>query len=102
MDPYEVIGAFVDGERVNADALRAALSTDDGRQYLIDVAALREMTIAESGQGPAAGAAAPKVASLLTPSGSRWMAPLAVAAAVVVALGGYAVGRLAAPSIASN
>src|SRR5262245_22877165 len=103
MDPYEVIGAFVDGERVDPDALKAALSTDEGRQYLIDVAALREMTIADGSQGLTAGAATTPKAAVLTPPARRWTATLAAAAAVVVALaGGYAAGRHAAPAGSSD
>ena len=39
---FEVIDAFVDGERVDAAALKAALSEAEGREYLIDAWLLRE------------------------------------------------------------
>ena len=40
-EPYEVIGAFLDGERVDGDALKRVLADESGRDYLIDVLALR-------------------------------------------------------------
>ena len=103
MDPFEVIGAFVDGERVDPEALKGALSTSEGRDYLVDVALLREMTLAE-GHTPAVGftLTKPALGTMAVPPAvarRRWMAPLAAAAAVIVALtGGYAAGRHAAPS----
>jgi len=42
-DSYEVIAAFADGERVGADVLRQALGEPAGRDYLIDLLALREV-----------------------------------------------------------
>jgi hypothetical protein len=42
-DTYEVIAAFADGERVDADRLKQALSEPAGRDYLIDVLALGEV-----------------------------------------------------------
>ncbi len=43
----EVIAAFADGERVEPDALKRALASDEGRQYLVDIVALREVTADE-------------------------------------------------------
>lgn len=43
MDTLEVIDRFVDRERVDADALKTALATDEGRSYLVDLLAMREM-----------------------------------------------------------
>lgn len=40
---FEIIAAFVDGERVDGEALKQALASDDGRQYLVDLIALREV-----------------------------------------------------------
>jgi len=42
-DPFEVIAAFADGERVDPDALKGALSDPEGRQYLVDLLALRQV-----------------------------------------------------------
>ena len=42
-DTYEVIAAFADGERVDADALKQALGESAGRDYLIDLLALRDV-----------------------------------------------------------
>jgi hypothetical protein len=84
-DPLEVIAAFVDGERVNPQALDAALATADGRAYLIDLAGLRELVGHER---------APMVAAHATaPSRVRGLAPWIAAAAMVACLvGGYAFG----------
>jgi hypothetical protein len=103
MDPYEVIGAFVDGERVDPDALKAALSTDDGRQYLVDIAILREMSNGDGATGHREmlgyrdiGVSGHRDAATMR---RRWLAPGAAAAAVVVALAaGYAAGRHSAPT----
>jgi hypothetical protein len=40
-EPYEVVAAFADGERVNADELKHALADAAGRDYLVDLLALR-------------------------------------------------------------
>ena len=45
--PLEVIDAFMDGERVDADALKAALADSSGRDYLVDAWLLREAVQAE-------------------------------------------------------
>ena len=42
-DPFEVIGAFADGERIDGEALKQALSTPEGRDYLVDLLALRQV-----------------------------------------------------------
>jgi len=45
--PLEVIDAFIDGERVDADALKTALADANGRDYLIDAWLLREAVRAD-------------------------------------------------------
>jgi hypothetical protein len=52
----EVIDALVDGERVDADLLKAALSKAQGRDYLVDVLALRGLLadVASTSQSKAA------------------------------------------------
>jgi len=81
---FEILDAFVDGERVDAAALKRALAEADGRDYLVDAWLLREgvqedMTI-EAAMPPATN----------RPRAVRtWL----FAAAVLVALaGGYAIG----------
>jgi len=39
----EVIAAFVDGERVDVEALKRALADEAGRDHLVDLVALREL-----------------------------------------------------------
>jgi hypothetical protein len=43
---YEVITAFVDGERVDPEELKRALSEAAGRDYLVDIIALRAIVVA--------------------------------------------------------
>lgn len=85
MDQYfETLGAFIDGERVDADALRAALSIDEGRAYLVELAAMREIVAMTS----IAAAPAPR-------SSARSVKFLLVAAAMIAVVGaaGFALGR---------
>lgn len=104
MDAFEIIGAFVDGERVNTEALKDALATDEGRQYFVDLALLREMTLADGhaptfGTGAAATRPAAVSSSPVASGRAGWIAPVAAAAAIVIALtGGYAAGRHAVPT----
>ena len=42
-DQLQVIAAFADGERVDARELRAALADEAGREYLIELVAMREI-----------------------------------------------------------
>ena len=105
MDQHlETIDAFMDGERVNSDALRAALATDEGRGYLVELAAMREVVAV-----PAAAAASPAIAASPTIATSSTLATsvsgpgrsssvsaslLLVAAALVAVVGtaGFALG----------
>ena len=43
---YEAITAFVDGERVDPEELKRALSEAAGRDYLVDIVALRAIVAA--------------------------------------------------------
>ena len=84
MTDFEVIDAFFDGERVDSAALKAALASGAGRDYLVDVMALREITTEQLPQLSSSvnGGARPR---------SRWFG---VAAAVLASLaGGYVAGR---------
>jgi hypothetical protein len=76
-----IVEAFVDGERVDTQALKAALAQPDARDYLAELLALREL-VAHSGSASAQAAARPS---------RRWL--IGAAAAVVLSLGsGYALG----------
>jgi hypothetical protein len=91
MDAYEVIGAFVDHERVDPIDLKAALSTDEGRQYLVDLIALRETAADAFLTAPAATMSARPVSAARS-----WLRPVASAAAILIALtGGYVAGQRA-------
>jgi hypothetical protein len=83
-DGYEVISAFLDDEPFNAIALAEALSEPAGRDLLIDLIALRHLTLAEG-----------KDASALThpPRGFSWRALVGVAAVLVALVGGYLAGQ---------
>ncbi len=76
IDNFAVIAAFADGERVEAEALKAALGDADAREYLVDLLALRQIVQATE---PGAIARARRRFPRL-----RW----AAAAALVLALGG--------------
>lgn len=41
-DGLAVVGAFIDGERVNGAALKQALAAPEGRDYLVDLLVLRQ------------------------------------------------------------
>jgi len=88
-ETHEVVAAFADGERVNVDELERALATPEGRDYLIELLALREVTV-----GPAAAGSNPG-ASKRQPRNPRFVAA-AAAAACLSAVAGYAAGSLTA------
>lgn len=88
-----IVAAFIDGERVDPVALKQALASDEGRDYLVDLVAMREVMAT-----PAAAVATTIAASAPTAT-SRWsMRGLAAAAAVTLAVGvgSYVLGNLAA------
>jgi hypothetical protein len=85
-DGLEVISAFIDGERVDGHALRRALEAADGRDYLVDLLALRE-ALADPHAPPAA-------ASRPGPRRLGGVRPVAAAAVALLALaGGYLAGQ---------
>lgn len=90
-DQFEVIAAFADGERVDSQALRAALSAEAGRDYLIELVAMREIVI------NAEGASGDQTIRSSRDAGNRVryraLTGLAAALAMAVGLGGYAIGR---------
>jgi hypothetical protein len=88
-DQFEVLDAFVDGERVDAAQLRRALADEDGRDYFIDAWLLRESVQDELMREPV-----PQIA--LSPRSGRHWPLLAVAASIVCLVGGGFAGyRLA-------
>jgi hypothetical protein len=94
-EPFELIGAFVDGERVDPEALTSALASPEGRQYLVDAVTLREL--ATERPLPAASAVWHERRPV---SLARWAA---VAAAIVVAAAsGYLAGHAAPRAVASG
>jgi hypothetical protein len=87
IDSPDVIASFVDGERVDASQLAAALADADGRQYLVDVLALRDLVETQSL------AAAPVTARRSPGTAARWLWGAAAASAVLIAgAAGYATG----------
>ena len=89
----EVIAAFVDDERVDTDSLKRALALPEGRDYLVELLAMRElvaMPIDPALVQPAVKGGAPR----------RWS--LAAAAALLLAVssaGGFFAGaRLGRPT----
>ena len=52
-DTFEVIEAFVDRERVDAEALKTALASEEGRDYLVDLLAMRELVMDQADVAPA-------------------------------------------------
>jgi len=70
-DHLDVIAAFADGEHVEGDALKAALADEAGREYLVDLLALR---------GLVSEAPAPRAAAIEPPRRSAaWrLLPVAV------------------------
>jgi hypothetical protein len=90
MDSFEVIAMFLDGERVDPAALKDALASDEGRQYLVDVVALREMT-ADRAPAP------PVTLTRTIPARVLWIRRAAAAAAAVMCvIGAYAAGHRSA------
>ena len=83
----EVIDAFVDGERVDAAPLKAALAEAEGRDYFVDAWMLREAARSDAATG--IGFAAPLPAARRSQS-RPWVLVAAVASAVIA---GFAVGR---------
>ena len=110
---FEVIAAFADGERVDTRALRAALADEAGRDYLIDLVAMREIVGQAEGQR-AGGVTDAGVVSSVTDDRKPWasdppravgprgkaMTGLAAGLALAVGLAGYAIGQQRAQVVA--
>jgi hypothetical protein len=87
-EPFAAVAAFLDGEQVSSAALKQALSTEEGRDYLVDVLALRQLA---AGMGPVS---FPAPASERRRSLARWAA-VAAAIALVASAFGYVAGERA-------
>ena len=91
-DHLDVVAAFADGEQVDANALKAALADETGREYLVDLLALR---------GLVSEAPAPRTLAIEPPRRSAAWRLLPVAALLVAGVsGGFAIGRQTTGSIA--
>jgi hypothetical protein len=84
----QVIDAFIDGERVDPTALKAALAEPAGRDYFVDLWLMREAVNTEAAVEAPPTAAAAAIPRRQLP---RWI-PAAAAAVAGALIGGYAVG----------
>ena len=95
----EVIDAFIDGERVDAAALKAALAKPEGRDYFVDGWMLRE-ALREESEGATPGLKTRDSSDSSQPRGftaARWLVPAALAAGLA---GGYVAGyRPTSPAV---
>jgi hypothetical protein len=83
----EIIDAFIDGQRVDGDAIKRALADPEGRAYMIDAWLLREaMQENETGASHAVTPSASRSAK----QAPRWLVAAAITGSL---LGGYATGR---------
>ena len=87
----EIIDAFVDGQRVDADAIKRALADPEGRAYMIDAWLLRE-AVQENETGASHALSAPAPRSVK--SAPRWLVAAAITGSL---LGAYTTGRITAP-----
>jgi hypothetical protein len=78
-DHLDVIAAFADGEHVEGEALKAALAGEAGREYLVDLLALR---------GLVSEAPAPRAAAIEPPRRAAAWRLLPVAALLVAGVSG--------------
>ncbi len=87
---FEALAAWVDGEPVARTDVALALETREGRDYVLDLMALRHMV-----EVTTPGLAAKRT----TRDARRWPAFAAAAAVVLCAAAGFAAGRLTTPEI---
>lgn len=87
VSPLLLLEAFIDGERVEAEALKAALADADARAHLVDMLVLRQAVAASVPLMPTLSTSVRGTRNRL-----RW---IAAAAAMIVSLAtGYALGKL--------
>ena len=93
-DHLDVVAAFADGEQVDAGALKAALAEETGRDYLVDLLALR---------GLVSDAPASRAAIVAPPSRAASWRLLPIAALLVAGVaGGFAMGRQTTGAVSSQ
>ena len=93
-DHLDVVAAFADGEHVDAGALKAALAEETGRDYLVDLLALR---------GLVSDAPASRAAVVAPPPRSAAWRLLPIAALLVAGVsGGFAMGRQTTGAVSSQ
>ena len=78
----ETIAAFIDGERVDPQALKRALAHEPGRDYLVELVAMRELV----------GATAPMNVVPKAPGPTRAWWIVSAAAVFIALVGGLAIG----------
>jgi hypothetical protein len=88
-EPLAIIDAFIDGERVDAAALKQALADEAGRDYFVDAWLLREEVQDELARDVA-------VPAMARPGPHKYPLWLAAAIGSVALGGGYFVGYRAA------
>jgi len=96
----EIVDAFVDGERVDAAALKTALADADARDYFVDAWLLREAVLGDAAtDAPVAMAATATAARPMRSRPRSWIVAAAFAGAVMAGYGiGYGTaGRLQVP-----
>ena len=86
-DIHDVIAAFADGEPIDPESLKAALARPEGRDYLVDVLALRGL-VTDRGAARASSASAARRRTASRPV--RWASAAAVLFVSLVS--GFAVG----------
>jgi hypothetical protein len=87
-DRFELIDAFVDGERVDAAALKRVLAEDAGRDYFVDAWLLREGVLDELATEP--------IPPLRARPPRRWPMLAMAASLASLTLGGLAGYRMGA------
>jgi hypothetical protein len=86
-EQFEGIAAFADGERVDTPALREALADEAGRDYLIDLVAMREILAGTTGTSGTTGTTGTRQ------DRRRALTGLAAVLAMAIGLAGYAIGQ---------
>lgn len=87
----EIIDAFIDGQRVDGDAIKRALADPDGRAYMVDAWLLREAVQEDETRASYAVTLPAKRSAKPAP---RWLVAAAITGSL---LGAYATGRITAP-----
>ena len=93
-DSHDLIAAFADGEPVPAIDLKAALAGEDGRDYLIDLLALRGLVNDVKPAGASASTHLRSASARGSSSRISWRLLSAAALVIVSVTGGYTAGRI--------